>query len=375
MAAIDGFDWGASGRHDYYSFEAVDPFTLDAVEDLGAIPSECSVTYGAYTDNYSQATIVLADDEYRLHGHDRMVRIRHTVELPGGFTYDEVLGTFFVDSAERKSLYGRVRNVLTCYSALWRLTQDSLAGEYVRKKGQTVLGGVEALITYPGGRMSASPQIDASRKHTQDVRFKPGENRAETIRTICGWCDWRLGVNDLGEVTVSPYVAASWKGASYEFDAGGNCIYLPGFDVTKTGDICNRVVATWSREKLPKESDGTYAYGLSQTAVVDVDPSNEFSFDRCGRWMTYVMDVGEPCSAEDLRKRAKEYLDEHDAATRYIEVEHAEVPGLRAGDVVVYENTTDDDIRALCEVTQVEVGKLAPFCMCRSKLKVLEVAV
>ena len=106
-------DWGMSGRKDIYRFAQVDPFSLDEINEIECIASDCSITYGYYTDNYSSATIV-TPDTYT----GGFIRIEHTVELPDGTTEKEVLGTFIVDSVERTKDVGFVKQSLSCYSTM-----------------------------------------------------------------------------------------------------------------------------------------------------------------------------------------------------------------------------------------------------------------
>ena len=86
--------------------------------------------------------------------------------------------------------------------------------------------------------------------------------------------------------------------------------------------------------------------------------------------MTHVLKVTEPKSAADLLAIAQDYLSEHDAATRYIEIEHVGIPHLRAGDVVTYTNAKAGEMGLVCEVTQMDITP-GPLMLTKSKLKVI----
>ena len=355
-------DWGMSGRRDSYRFAIVDPFTLEEIGELEAIPESSKLTYGYYTDNYASATIKAPGT------YDRgLVRIEHTVSLPDGTSETEVLGTFFVDSAETDG--GIIpEQTLTCYSTLWRLSQDYLNVDFVRKQGQTVEGGIRALCTAEGATLITSPEIDTAATHTKDIRFAAGDNRLESLNTYCGWKSWELAVDGYGRQVLREYVQPQYKSVSYRFEAGENCVYLPQEKETFTGDICNRVVARWSREKAPDPDDGL---GLSDVVTADLLTTSPMSYEVCGRRITHVLDLDEAVSHAELQQVANDYLAQHDAAIRYLEIEHVGIPNLRAGDVVVYVNPRESDEALLCEVTQMDISSLSPLMMTRSKLKVI----
>lgn len=351
-------DWAASGRRDSYSFTKVDPFTLVDMGSLEAIPSECSITYGYYTDNYATATIV-SPDAY----DGGLIRVYHTVVMPDGTRTEECLGTFFVESCERKATAGMVRQTMTCYSTLWRLSQDALAKDYVVAKNSSCLAGLSGLITAEGARVIASGELP-SKTHTVDVRFPAGENRLQCAYTYAGWCNWELGVDDFGYQTIKPYTPPANRSVKYVFEDGAGCVYVPDSTETYTGDICNRVVARWSKEKAP---DGFNV--SSMRSVADLPAANPYSYLNAGRRITHVLDV-EPCTQTELDNVARNYLAQHDAAIRYFEIEHVGIPDLRAGDAVTYIDHRNDEVLT-CEVTQMDVQSLTPLMMTKTKLKVI----
>lgn len=349
-------DWGASGRRDAYRFTAVDPFSLADIRTIEAIPDSCSLTYGYYTDNYLSATLSLPE---RFEGS--MLRVYHETDLPDGSHVEECLGTLFVDSQERRRSEGFDTWQLTCYSTLWRLSQDALASDYVVNAGSSCIAGLSGLISAEGASVKASPELP-SKTHTKDVRFVAGDNRLESANVYAGWCGWHIGVDDYGYNTIGLYTPPANRSPVYAFEAGETCVYVPDSDETFTGDVCNRVIARWSEEKPPAGYNVT-----SMRAVSDLPATNAYSYQRAGRRITHVLDV-EPCSQAELQAAADSYLSEHDAAIRYFEIEHAGIPHLRAGDTVTY---TDRGETLLCEVTQMSISKLAPLMMTKSKLKVV----
>lgn len=358
-------DWGMSGRRDSYRFFAVDPFTLMEICELDCYPSECSVTYGYYTDNKAQATIVMSEDSY-IKAEGNLVRVSHTAFLPDGTEETEVLGTFFIDGADKSTDGGIVKRTCTCYSTMWRLSRSYLTADFVFHAGESCLDGITRLMEGAGSTVIRGQGASSSRLHSVDGRFAMGGNRLKAANEYAGWCGWIIGVDDYGRQTVSAYANPSDRASSYSFEDGKGCTYLPGIRETGTGETCNEVIAYWSREK--DQGDG---YGTSARAYASLPDSSPYSYARCGVRMTGVLKMTEPCSQADLQAKADAYLSEHDAAIRYMEIQHVGIPHLRAGDTVYYTNAKTGDFNLLCEVTQMSVKSLGPLCMTDTKLKVV----
>ena len=359
-------DWGASGRRDTYRFTAVDPFSLDELFDVDCVPSSCGVTFGYYTDNKVQADVRMAEESYqRMRGN--LIRIGHTVEMADGNSVTEVLGTFFIDSAEKdKATAGEFREC-NCYSTMWRLSQSLLTADHVFHVGDSCSAGLSRLMEGGGSTVILGEGV-ASKTHTVDGRFPMLANRLECANEYAGWCGWQVGVDDYGRQTVNGYLPPADRAPSYRFEDGGNCTYLPKLRESYTGELVNEVLAVWSREKVPDPDDG---FGLSGRAYVKLDSANPYSYERCGVRMTGALEFREPKSDADLLKAAQDYLDQHDAAIRYLEIEHVGIPHLRAGDTVLYTNASAGEYNVLCEITQMSIGSLGPLMLTKSKLKVV----
>ena len=358
-------DWGASGRRDSYSFAAVDPFTLMEIQPVECVADSCSITYGFYTDNKAAATLVIPEDSWgAVRGN--LVRIEHTVELPTGERESEVLGTFFVDSSDKETKTAIPLRRCSCYATMWRLSQSALTTDFVFRTGDSCLQGLTRLMQGGGCTVVTGDGVADTRAHTCDGRFALGSNRLECVNEYAGWCGWIVGADGYGRQVLDKYVPPANRAASYVFENGANCTYLPAIKETSTGELYNEVVAYWSREKDP--GDGLGLYGR---AYAELDQANPYSFASCGLRMTGVLQMREPMAQADLQKAADDYLAEHDAAIRYIEIEHVGIPHLRAGDTVYYTNNAAGDANLLCEITQMQVSSLGPLMLTKSKLKVV----
>ena len=356
-------DWAQSGRRDSYRFCAVDPFTLMESGEITCIPSECSVTFGYYTDNKIQASISMPASEFDGMG-GKLVRVSHTVELPDGTAETETLGTFFVDTAEKETDGAVAKRRCNCYSTMWRLSKSLLRGDFVYRVGDNRYANLKRLMEYAGCTVVAADGIDTTLVHTADGAFPMLSERLDCANEYAGWSNWQITVDDYGRQVVGPYVLPANRAPRFDFENGRNCVYLPSVRETFTGELYNEVVAKWSREKDP--GDG---YGTHGTAYAELPASNPYAFANCGARMPGKVELREPVAQIDLQAIADDYLAQHDAAIRYIEIEHVGIPHLRAGDTVFYTNTDTGDENLLCEITQMQISSLGPLCLTKTKLK------
>ena len=363
-------DWGASGRTDTYACKLVDPFSLQPVADVDFDAESSSITEAFYSDNYSSASISLENGDYVVGGKEMMLRISHTVKLPDGTTVVEDLGTFFVDSMSKTSEKQRHSRKLSCYSALLRVTSDKLINDFSRASGQTVVNAIKDVLTADGGKTRVMQGVDTTRLFTQPISFDLGTCKAEVAAEMAGWIGATIGVGEDGYLEIAPYLAPSQKAVSYAFEEGASCTYEPGVDWdSNRSEVLNRVVMYYSRES---KQDGD-EYPLTDRVCVDLPESSRWSYEKVGRHKTEVVTVSDPCSHTELESKARTYLQENSAEILYITIQHVQIPGLHAGDVVTYKNTVDEDgLRVKALITQMEINSLNPGCICKSKLKIID---
>lgn len=361
-------DWGMSGRRDYYSFHLVDPWSLEETGDtLDVEDGASSITWGVDTDNLCSATIVpIGSFIGNRSPGNRLIRVKHGIELPTGETYDEVLGTFFVNSSRATALYGGVRRTSDCYSTLWRYTQDVLATDVSRPKGYLVADEVREIVEEDGGKLLVMPDADANSAHTMDVWWQIGTNKADLLENLANWTGHELGVNEYGYITWSRYVPPTSRPISYTFEEGVNCVYTAGFQLDDNRrDAVNRVVAHFSQSSVDEGSP----YPASDYYVADLPASHRFSYEQTGRRSTYDLDVGQPCAHSDLVSQAERYLYTHCGAQEFVVIEHVGIPGLRVGQRVHYTNWGDNEIGLDNDMTVEQISMtLGPGAMCQTKL-------
>lgn len=367
VAGESSVDWGASGRTDSYSFALVDPFTLGEVGTMEAEESASSITYSYTSENHMQASLDVALGDYMQDGYHRMVRVYHDVTV-GGFSGRYSMGTFFVENVSNSALNGMERRKLSCYGPMWRYTQDVLARDFVRHVGDNVVDCIRDIIQYDGGKLSIGDGVDTSRTHTREIFFSVGYNRADTLNMYASWINCEIVSGYDGTIVLRGYTPPGDRLPIYTFENGANCVYLPGADVTTNRDEpINRVVAYFSRESKPDDDP----YPLSDSCYINVPESHPFSFERCGRRRTEVMQVSDPCDHETLVAQAQRRLDEGSAEITYVEIEHANVPFLKVGDCVRYVNGVDfkQGYETTAIIEEMSVQSLGPMCMTKTKLR------
>lgn len=365
-------DWGASGRRDSYEARVVSPLSLrETGEVLNIVDGESKLDWDWEGDNIATGTIVTAGADTS----PRMVRIYHTVDLPDGTGTTEVLGTYFCESSSASASFGAVKRTYSCYSALYRHNKDYLVSDFARSAGYNIVKELTELVEADGGHLLADPNLDSGKCHTIDVWWEVGENKGDILRTICDWCSWQLGVDELGNVTVSPYLAPSKIAPSHVFEDGHNCTYLAGYDYSNTyDDAVNRVIAHYSRDSKQDdpEKDNYDPYPLTATAVANLADEHPYSYRNMGFHRSYVLKASDPCWQDELQAQADRHLAEHCGGYYEFQIEHVGIPGLRVGDVVQYVNGTDGSqpIDSRLQVTKISMT-LGNGCRCSTTLKEL----
>ena len=367
-------DWGASGRQDVFELSLVDPFTLkDVGGELSMVAGDGSVTWGYGTDNIATASFTLVrgenadvDDPF---AWTRLVRLRHTCTLPDGEEETEVLGTFFVDSCPVKAVHGVERMSASCYSTMLRFSANGLTYDWSRPKGYAIVESIRDLVEAGGGLLSVDADVNEEATHGRSMTFEIDTNQKEALDTVAGWYGLEIGVDDLGYITLSNYVAPAYRAASYDFEEGENCVYVAGYTLDDdNSDRVNRVTYWYSRET--KDDDDELP--LSSSATAELPQAYAYSYYNIGRWVDYSEEVNDPVEDAELLVLAEEYLYANCDESRYIEIEHAGVPGLRAGDVVTYRNSEDGEssLAVKCLVSEMDMS-LKPGCPCKTLLKVV----
>jgi hypothetical protein len=354
-------DWGASNRKDEYQFFLCDPFTMSEEGEVAADAASSSLSWDMGSETVYSGTIALLEDV----GRDKLIRVKRTVSTPME-TVTETVATMFVRDVSKNALYGMEVITANCFSTLYRLTEDKLPSDFHRSKNdKTVVEAVKALVEGVGGKLVVDEGVDTAKKFGRNIWFTLGDSRYMAASTIASWIGCKLTCDGNGNVVMSPKERPDTAPVKFDFEAGRNCVYVPGVgdDMGQVG-TANRVVAYFTRKKADDD------FPLSDRVVVELGDECEFSYARCGRYQTAILKV-DPCSHADLEKQADDHLMEKSGEVRHYTIEHVSIPGLTVGDVVTYRNDTDfkAPVFARCQIEQMDVGSLSHASMCKTKLK------
>lgn len=356
MAGLTVTDWAASGRRDTYSFFRVDPYSLQELGEIAVKPEDCGITWAMDSDNIVSASITVVNDVAK----DCMIRVKHRIEVDGDVS-NRTLGTFFLNTSGTDSKNGRADRGLNCFSALWRHSQDYLRVDHSYGIGDNCIAIIKEIVEADGGHLYVNSDAPVDRTHTKDIFWPVGTNKLEMIETIAFWINAEIGVTPYGEVKVSAYVPYDQRPVSYTFEAGSRCVYKSGINWHDSrDDAINRVVVVGSTQDW------------SDVAVVELEDSHPYSAARIGYKKTYVLNVSEQTTHEDLVAKGEYYLQANCGSVIDIEIEHVFIPGLEVGMVVRYINYVDypDPVDLKCIVKEMAVDSLGPGCLTKSKLEV-----
>lgn len=353
--------WAATGRTDTFSATLVDPFTLEDVQPVELDWASTSVTYDYEGDCLAGASIALEDGaDYRIGGRQHMVRIRDYVLLPDGTAHDLVLGTFFCDFSQGRSLHGREVRTLDGYSCLYRMHRDVLRDDFWRPQGYNVSQAVRDLAEADGGRLAFEPSANVERCFGRDIWFDAGEGKLEAAQEMAGWVGCELYPAPDGTVVMRARPDPATESPTYTFEDGAACVRKAGIDWgTNRSDLVNRVIYVYT------DGDST------QTAVSDLPAWHPMSFENVGYHATRREVMSEEpegglqaaCDA-DLAASSVEQND--------LTFEAVLVPTVRVGDVVGYRNAADytEPLDLVGQVVQMDVRALVPGAMTTYKIRV-----
>ena len=332
-------DWGTAGRIDTYDFFLVDPFTLGEIGRVDVDSKASTLDWGYETDNKLSGNLVLMNSVSRRN----LIRVKHNLVIPGYEPITETLGTMFIENSGESAKFKKMEIGVNCYGTLWRHTQDTLAYDFARPKGYNIAQELKELIEADGGHITFAPDVNTNKTHTRNIFFEMNTNKATVLNTICGWAGWQADVDGDGYIAISNYVSPLDKPISFTFTAGANCIYVPGIEMEENTDDCvNRVVCYYQCQEYKDKQTIIHA----DHVVRDLDSGFPMSYNNTGRHITEVLQYPNvskdniPTKAQ-LTAYADDYLRNHRTYTRYLQIEHAGVPGLKTGDVVTYINDTD----------------------------------
>ncbi len=293
-----GMDWAASGRRDDYSFHLVDPVSLVETGETVDVVEGGTITFATSADNRVTASLGLHNAST-----DRMIRIKHTITLPGGYQHGETLATLFVDGESAQAQYHHSTRDVSLYSTLLRATADVCARDFARPAGTNIVGEIRDLLETDGGKLRVLQGVDADRTHTVPVWWEVGTKRSKVLDDLAMWTGCEYGVDEDGYITWGRYIDPMNRPLAYVFEDGENCVYKSGYQLDYgADDAYNRVVAHFARQSKQDDpsKDNYDPYPLSDSVYVDLPATHPYSYERLGRRKAFDLKVSDPCDHASL---------------------------------------------------------------------------
>lgn len=264
----------------------------------------------------------------------------------------EVMGTFITDGLDRDLGLERWTGTVSMYSLLMKEGTDLRRGDRWIPAGTDFRSHFESVVEGSGGTARVDDAISGS--FGCGHIWEAGKSALSELQAIAEACNGYVGVDAMGNVTLTPYQLPADRPYSWSIDARRS-------DVTaaiteKLPDVTNRVVC--------HHESGDLSAGVV-CSLDDIMPSHRWCRSRIGRWATEdysVPAIPDWVTTNDqlssyLHQQAEQRLREKaGAATSYgVEMlyDPRMKPGTRGG---LYLDTGTEGTYASVYVTQREIA-------------------
>lgn len=328
--------WEDGAREDVITLQRVTPRHVDDV--IGEVPhivlSDCSLTFGYYTDNRVQGSICY---EGTWDGDLSYLRLVH--ECPD-YGYRNELATLVIDSITDTSQKGSVKTKLTCQSMLWALADDKTDWCYAIGAG-ALANDVVASICDEGGFQHLVMPGAGDHRYQQTVVYKIEDSRLSILFDAAADAGNRLDVDGHGRITVTHYTPPAERDPDWLLDANSprSIVIDEGDDKeTSLGDAYGRTIVV-------------YTNGNEQVAGGVEAPSDAIaSWQRRGYLRANVHTLNEmnPPTREHAAQIAKSYQSEDIDVGVKRNIKCMYFP-IVAGDMVRYIDTAGNSAKYLAQ--------------------------
>lgn len=311
-------NWTDTTRADRFVFEMVDPNNIEQSRGTLDGVTDCSITYGYYTDTRVSASITAVEPNYI---ENSLVRIHHYVDDEN---YHNELGTFFVDEIKPTRSKNANEYSFELVSLLGRISEDCLEFNYAVDTYKSTTDVLKDLFDrYDVDYMIMGALNGAT--YTGATIYEAGEGVLDTVFAVADKANNRIEVNGHGIVEVSNYVLPGSRTRVYEYNADAPDSLVYG-EIVETSDfysVPNRAIVTH------KDGDNMYS------GFADIPSTSVLSKSRRGRRVTSVYNVDdlEPKTNAGAGSKALELLNNNADVSLEIECNTLYVP-IKPGDVV-----------------------------------------
>lgn len=339
-------DWMDKKREDVFSYEMVDPFSLDSTRGYldGVISGSPSLTFGYDTNTRVSGSLEAIPKNYVDYS---LIRIYHDVPKWG---YHNELGTFFV--SDRNGSYGQrtYKRTFNLTSMLDRISEDALVNNFCIAQDQNAHQMLTNLLNLYAVPFTMDSYLN-NKVYTGAIVYEVGENVLETVLDIAAEANIDVNVNGHGTVILSNHVIPS-KTSTPVFYFGDNNGTIDG-EISENIDLfgtVNRVVAYSSKTENDNE--------MMVSGYADRSTDSISSYNKLGRRNTAVESISdlEPFSNEGARSQANNILiAEHDDTPIEYTFSGLYIP-YDTGSVI---SLTIDNVEHICTIKNKNV-KLQP---------------
>ena len=289
--------WLQSGIKNSFTYEMLDCQSLNTSYGFLEGVTSCKITESYESDTRVSGTLEVSGVRP---GDGYAIRIRHKAEC-GGDTKEQVIGTFMVGSDSPKYLYGQYSGQINLVSMLDRFSQDYVTSD-IGVSGWNACDWFEEKVTDGQGIAWVNPNVSRD-SIMSDWVWEFGTSLLSALFTCAEKINGRVGVDELGRVTLNPYNAPSALSSSFTIDG-----YTLSAGLERTdGDRVNRVGV-----KYQPSGDGETQFATARLAA-----THEYSMEKLGRWLTKVYEVnqGENDASTTAQELADYYLSINNATT------------------------------------------------------------
>ena len=178
----------------------------------GIVPSDCSIDEGYRTDTRASARVTTVMPEGESDGYVEDARLRITLSVPS-VGWSRELFTGYVTNVQEDEDNGSVTRTYELDSTLFGINRDLIPWQVVCAAGASMLEAVRSLLDL--ARMPHSMDGAVDRRFGSAVYYERGDSMLHMCFDMTGSTD-RIDVDGHGRITVRPYTAPRWRGATHD---------------------------------------------------------------------------------------------------------------------------------------------------------------
>lgn len=294
-------DWADARLDHRIRVAQVDPHDLDTErgELTNLILSDCSVSYGYYTDTRVSAQLKTFDTNY-IEGS--WLRIYHSVG-----DWEEELGTFVLQDEPSYSWESGAKiYTYDLQSVLWALSEDYCTSHFSIGKGAKALDVFDRICGIVGKTGLHNPGAKNYRYSASKV-YEAGESYLQFLFDLCNVSNNRLDVDGHGRITISPYVSPSRTAATWSVDSQDPRTLL----------LSSQIAWSSSSHEIPSRTIVIYKSGDKEIiGTASRASSSPYSSSKRGYTISKTYSISEmsPATKKAAQSLAQQYLEDADAS-------------------------------------------------------------